>query len=112
MIEAVGFRRVYLREYVLAVNHLFALAVKQNNSKRPQLQVKKGAAAAKIKVVVKRGKDPTKDQVVDMGSQVVSRGLLLPAINTKEVPRVPGASISGQENVLEETELLLLEEFG
>jgi hypothetical protein len=93
---------------VLAVNHLFALAVKQADSERPQLQVEKEAAAAKIKVVVKRVKDPAKNQVVDMENQVVSRGLLLPAINTKEALRVPGASVSDQESILEATQLPIL----
>ena len=59
-------------------------------------------------MVVERGKDPAKDQVVDMENQVVSRGLLLPAINTKEALRVPGASVSVQENALEEAKLVQL----
>ena len=70
--------------------------------------MEKEAAAARIRVVVKRAQDPVKDQVVDMENQVVSRGLLLPAINTKEALRVPGASVSDQENDLEEAKLVQL----
>ena len=87
---------------------MFALAVRQVDSKKPQLRVEKKAAAARIGVVEKRAKDPVKDQVVDMENQVVSRGLLLPAINTKEALRVPGASVSDQENALEATQLPIL----
>ena len=65
-----------------------------------------------MRVVVKKGKDPVKGQVVDTGNQVVSPGPLLPAISTKEALRVPGAPISDQENVLEATRLPMLEEFG
>ena len=93
---------------MLAVNHLFAVAVKQAGSDRPKLQLEKEAAAAKIKVVAVRAKDPVKDQVVDMENQVVNRGLLLPAINTKEALRVPGVSVKGQESAFEEVKLVQL----
>ena len=70
--------------------------------------MEKEVAAARIGVVVKRAKDPAKDQVVDMENQVVSRGPLLPAINTKEALRVPGASAKDQESALEEAKLVQL----
>ena len=71
--------------------------------------MEKEAATERIRVVKKKWtKNPVKDQVVDMENQVVSRGLLFPAINTKEALRVPGASLGDQESILEATQLPIL----
>jgi len=66
-------------------------------------------AAAKIGVVVKRGKDLVRDLVVDMENQVVNHGLLHPAINTREALRAPGAPINDKESVLKAIQLPILE---
>jgi len=68
-------------------------------------------AAAKIGVVVKRARDPARDQMVDMENQVVN-GLHRPAINTREALRAPGAPINDKESVLEAIQLPMLKEFG
>ena len=99
--------------FAKVVNLLFAHAVGIRDSEwLKKLFKAKEAAVAKIKVAAVKAKDPVKDQVVDMENQVVSRGLLLPAINTKEALRVPGASVSDQESALEATQLPILRRFG
>ena len=70
--------------------------------------MEKKAAATRIRVVEINAKNPVKHQVVNMGNRVVSHGLLLPAINTKEALRVPGASLGDQESILEATQLPIL----
>jgi hypothetical protein len=71
--------------------------------------VEKEAAAARMRVVVKKGKDPVKGQVVDTGNQVVSPGLLFPAMSTKEALRAPGAPINDKESVLKAIQQPILE---
>jgi hypothetical protein len=46
--------------------------------------------------------------MVDMENKGVSRGLLLPAINTNEALRVPGASVSDQKSIIDATKLPIL----
>ena len=66
-------------------------------------------AAARIGVVVKRARDPARDQMVDMENQVVNHGLPRPAINTREALRAPGAPINDKESVLKAIQLPILE---
>ena len=90
--------------FAQAVNLLFAHAAGIRDSAQPKNLFKaKVAAVAKIKVAAVKAKDTVRDQVADMENQVVNLIPRLPAINTREAPRVPGMFSRDKVNALEET---------
>jgi hypothetical protein len=99
--------------FAQAVNLLFAHAAGiRDSAQLKKLFKAKVAAVAKTKVAAVKAKDTVRDQVADMENQVVNLLPLLPAINTKEILKVPGASASDQESALEATLLPILQRFG